>query len=233
MKFPIEPFHAMGPGGAFYDIIDIMPKVGLDYENENDLFYEMSGPWGPAHRFNIYQFKHPTIPTNIPERFDFYSYAEVMQYPLVMPTIAGMANFGEVVSLSFIEKMRELGFHDFVTYPVRVHLLNTEADFNGQLELIEGRFPYRDDLFVMLQLTAPHFPLLEPIPADEPVDPKRYRMDDYNYLREDFEDIKCPLFFRMENAFFDLRCNEAAAQMLSAPEFLGIRLIGGQRKKTF
>jgi hypothetical protein len=230
----MSAFYSVHPNGnRFYDIYELMPKLGFDLENEDDMFNEMSGPWGAARRFDVYQFKHPIIPANIPERFDFYSFPEVMQYPIVMPTIAGLGNAGEVVSFAFIDAMRELGFHDFVTYPVRVHLVNNSEQFESNLELIAGNFPYRDDLFVMLQLTAPHLSLLEPIPVGKPVDPKRYRMDDNYYLREDFENINCPFFFRIENAHFDLRCNELAAKALSAPEFYGIRLIGRERKKIF
>jgi hypothetical protein len=212
-------------GNRFYDIYELMPKLGFDLENDDDMFNEMSGPWGAARRFDVYQFKRPTIPANIPERFDFYSFPEVMQYPIVMPDIASMGNCGEVVSFAFIDLMRELGFHDFVTYPVRVHLVNNSEQFESNLELIAGNFPYRDDLFVMLQLTAPHFPILEPIPAGEPVDPKRRKWDQDYYFREGFKDTEYPLFFRMEHAYFDLNCNEEAAQALSSSSLGGPQLV--------
>jgi hypothetical protein len=32
MKFPVEPFHMMGPGGAFYDMYELMPQLGFDLE---------------------------------------------------------------------------------------------------------------------------------------------------------------------------------------------------------
>ena len=148
-------------GGRFYDLYEMKEKHG--FTNEDDLFYEMFSAYNESRSFDVYQFKQPEIPTNIPERFDFYSFPDVMEYPIIIPSIAGMTNFGEVVSFSFIEKMRELGFHDFVTYPVRVHLVNTYDDFYSHPERGGSKFSHRDDLFVMLQLTAPHFPLLEPI----------------------------------------------------------------------
>ena len=90
--------------------------------------------------------------------------------------------------------------------------------------MIAGNFPYRDDLFVMLQLTAPHFPLLEPIPAGEPVDPKRRKWGDF-LMRTDYREIAYPSFFRIEHAHFDLRCNDEVKAALQIPKFSGLRIL--------
>ena len=223
--YPIDP-----NGSRFYDSYEMKEKHG--FTNEDDLFYEMFQARNESRRFDVYQFKRPEIPGNIPERFDFYSFPDVMEHPIIMPDIASIGNSGEVVSFSFIEKMRELGFHDFVTYPVRVHLVNTYDDFYSHPERGGSKFSYRDDLFVMLQLTAPLFPLLEPIVPGELIDVSRREWSDKLYLPKDYETIEYPLFFRLQYAHFELRCNEIAATALSVQKFAGIRVIGRPWKLT-
>jgi hypothetical protein len=212
-----------GAGYCFYDWYEFVQERGFNFGE--DTFNEMCGPWGSSRKFDTTLFRKPEIPENIPERFDYYSFADIIvKYPVVMPDIASKANNGDVVSLLFVEKMRKLGFHDFLTYPVRVHLVESMEDFSsGSTALRSGKFPYRDDLYVMLQLTNSLFPLLEPMSSGEPIDPNRQQWDGGFYTRKDYLEIKYPLFFRIQHKNQAFYCNSDVASLFTEPEFVGMQ----------
>ncbi len=220
--FPYRYFLS-GLGSNLYNFLEIVAKLEL---TEDDLYHELKGPLGKARKFKLRQFWQPEIPEDVPERFHFYGVSEVVErYPIIMPSCYGDAQ-GLVVSSLFIEKLDEIGFTDFVTYPVRIHLVETGDQFKSPLEEVEGTVPYRDDLFVILQLTAPSFSLYEPIPEGEPIDETRIRRGPTGkfYLRRDYQELEYPLLFRVEHSLLDLYCNMQAAREFDEPRFAGLIL---------
>ena len=73
-----DDFYPIGSRSVhLYNHQAIMEKYG--FTDEDDLFYEVSGPWGVARRFDIYQFKRPEIPANIPENCRSGIFPECLQ----------------------------------------------------------------------------------------------------------------------------------------------------------
>ena len=222
--FPYRYFLP-GLGSNLYNFLEIAAKLELDLED--DIYDELKGPLGKGSKFKLRQLWQPEIPEDIPERFHFYGVSEVVErHPIIMPSCYGDAQ-GLVVSSSFIEKLDEIGFTDFVTYPVRIHLVETGDQFKSPLEEVEGTVRYHDDLFVMLQLTVPLLSLYEPIPEGEPVDETRIRRGPTGkfYLRRDYQQLEYPPLFRIEQDLNNLYCNMQAARAFDEPQFAGLALM--------
>ena len=218
------PYRRLNPAGArYYDFDEIVKHRGYDPEEHERR--ELMGPRGNSRKFDDALLRQPIIPTYVPPRFDYYGLSEIIaKHPIIMPTIFGKGQ-SSIVSFLLINKMRELGFNDFVTYPVRVYLLEMMDDFDLPFNEIEKNFPYRDDLFIAVQLTNPLFSLLEPRVAGEPLDESRItRKSDQYYIRRDYEEVDYPLFFRIEHSTMQLYCNMKAALAFNFPEFYGITL---------
>jgi hypothetical protein len=137
----------------FYE--DIVIPLGYEPE-EGNLIFDLEGPKGESRRFDTSRLYQPDLITDIPSRFDFYGFSELLEdYRIVEPSTTNHYMSHTVFSITFFDFLRSIGFKDFIQHPARVYFVDNYDNLGKKFVDIDGHFPYRDDLYAVLQLITP------------------------------------------------------------------------------
>jgi hypothetical protein len=200
----------MTRNGNLYDRITKYEELGFvlgTEESDGDDMYELIDIWeGKYSDGKTRCFEYPPVKYEKP--IEYIGLEEIiLGYNIIQPWGAHM----DVFSMSFINKLTELGFKDFTFTPVLIYFVEgKEQIINWEISQIRANYQPRDDLFAVLQLTNP------PIENPETIAMRNFGNPDFEF----------PLLFLSKSTGhpIQLRCNALGKEIFSQPEFRGLSI---------
>jgi hypothetical protein len=220
----LKPWHSISSRGNFYEKTmaeENAIRENIFYEREMDEDQSHGDFYTPRNHHRIYGSKifdtlrSTETQTDLQLPIIISGFPEYTHSDLDLPIVIDIS--ANIVSTRFIKTLKDVGFHDFATYPVRVYEIELFKDREAtEEEHVKAGRPYYDDLYVLIQLTIPFF---EPVLALQDGEKSPEGAVDWGedkYLPANWATRDYPGLFRIREKFPWLYCNTKVAKALAS-----------------